>query len=57
MFNPQYDKVVRMITHITDKHVGEIDTLVWKYVILEYTDYRTGALIEQPSPVLLIDFK
>ena len=57
MFNPQIEKVTRMVQHISDKHVGEINTLTLHYVVTEYVDARTGDLIEQLTPVMLIDFK
>jgi hypothetical protein len=57
MFNPQIDKCILMCKHITDKHVGEINDLTLHYVVTEYEDFRTGGLIEQLTPVLLIDFK
>lgn len=53
--DPQTEKLVRMVQHLTDKHVGYMDALVLKYEVLEW-EHR-GELIEQPFPYLLIDFK
>jgi hypothetical protein len=56
MYNPHFDKQIKMCQDITNKHVGEIEHLVLDWIILEMFD-KNGEIFQQPVPKLVIDFK
>lgn len=58
MYNPQTDKVVNMVTTLSNKHIGEINWLQLRWEIVDIYDARyPDGLIQQLVPMLDIDFK
>lgn len=57
MFNPHFDRVIKMCETLANKHVGEMNMLDLRWNVLELYDERNGILIQQPTPWLVIDFK
>jgi hypothetical protein len=57
-YNPQIEKVVGMVKHISDKHVDTINWLQLRWEIVDLYDARyNDGLIQQLVPMLDIDFK
>lgn len=58
MFNPHFDRVIKMVETMSNKHIGEMNYLKLNWETIEYYDSRNpGEVIQQIVPVLDIDFK
>lgn len=57
MFNPHFDRVIKMCQDISGKHIGEMNYLKLDWEVVPYWDPNRGEFVEQIVPVLDIDFK
>lgn len=56
MFNPHFEKAYQMVQNLTSKHVGELSACKLDWQVLELI-HPSGEIIQQPVPMLLMDFK
>ncbi len=57
MFDPKAEKICGMIQDLAKKHEGQIYSLQLDWTILEISSPRYSSKIQQPVPLLDIQFK
>lgn len=53
----QPDKILKMIQDLCSKHRGEMHAIYLDWEIIEYYNPRYGEKIQQPVPLVVIDWK
>lgn len=57
MYDPQAEKICSMIQDLATKHRGQIYSLTLDWTILEVSNPRYSGKVQQPVPLLDIQFK
>lgn len=57
MWNMSPEKYYQMITHMADRHKGEMHSLYTDYKVIRVFHPKYDEAIEQIVPLLVIDFK
>lgn len=57
MWNIHPEKIMKMMTYMGDRHRGEMHSMYLDWQMLKFVHPHYEGVIEQPVPLVVIDFK